>query len=130
MRWSVVQIYLADEGVFGVVEVTALGLNDPPHLPRVFFLPLGHDVVVGLNFEQPFEDQGKALGGRFFERQNFEVVVVQPQMAPVTFEMGFAEVVVEKCVVLEPGEFDLVRGKIEGPLQDAEGFLLTEQTDG
>src|ERR1700731_2864420 len=43
--------------------------------------------------------------------------------------MGFAEVVIEKGVVLEPGRFDLLRGKVESLLENAEGFLFIEQTD-
>ena len=47
----------------------------------------------------------------------------------MAFEMGIAEVVIEKGVVFEPGRFDLLRGKVEGLLENAEGFLFIEQTD-
>jgi len=86
-------------------------------------------VVVSLDFEQAFEDERKALRGRFFERQNPHVIVVDAEVPSVAFEMGFAEVVIEKGVVFEPGRFDLLLGKVEGLLENAEGFLFVEQTD-
>ena len=102
--WRIVQIDLAGERPLGVVKVAALGLNDPAHLAGIFLFPLGHDVIVRFHFEQPFKDEWKALRGRFFERQDFDVVVVDAEMAAVAFERGFREVVVEKGVVLELGE--------------------------
>src|SRR5216684_1613454 len=112
-----------------IVKVPALGLNHPSGFARIFFLPFGHNVVVSLDFEQALEDQRKALRGWFFERQNSYVIVVNAEVPSVAFEMGFAEVVIEKGVVLEPGRFDLLLGKVESLLENTEGFLFIEQTD-
>src|SRR6266478_1758090 len=129
MRRRVVEIDLADKRVLRIVKVPALGLNHPPGFARIFFLPFGHNVIVGLDFEQAFEDQRKGLRRWFFERQNPHEMVVNAEVPSVAFEMGFAEVVIEKGVVFEPGRFDLVRGKVEGLLENAEGFLFIEPTD-
>src|SRR5882762_3735776 len=129
MRRRVVEIHLTDERMLGIVKVPSLGLNHPSGFARIFFLPFGHNVVVSLDFEQALEDERKALGGRFFERQNSHVIVVEAEVPSVAFEMGFAEVVIEKGVVFEPGRFDLLRGKVESLLESAEGFLFIEQTD-
>ena len=99
-------------------------------LPESSLLPFGDDVVVGLHFEQAFENERKALGGRLFQRQDLDVVVVHAQMAAMAFEVRFAEVVVEKRVVLEFGEFELVGVEVEGLLQDAERFLFVENANG
>ena len=48
----------------------------------------------------------------------------------MAFEMGFAKVVIEKGVVFEPSKVDLLWGKVEGLLENTEGFLFVEQTDG
>jgi len=129
MRRSVVKVHLADERVLRIVKVPALGLNHPSDFARIFFRPFGHNVVVGLDFEQALEDQRKALRRRFFERQNPHVIVVDAEVPSVAFEMGLAEVVIEKGVVFEPGRFDLLCSKVKGLLENAEGFLFIEQTD-
>ena len=129
MRRRIVEVHLTDERMLRIVKVPALGLNHPSGFARIFFLPFGHNVVVGLDFEQALEDQRKALRGGFFERQNPHVIVVEAEVPSVAFEMGFAEVVIEKGVVFEPGRFDLLRGKVESLLENAEGFLFIEQTD-
>ena len=100
---------------------------DPPRLAGIFLFPFGDDVIVGFNFEQALEDEREALGGRFLERQNLDVVIVQPQMPAVAFEMRLAEVVVEESVVFELGEFELVRGEVERLLENAERFVFVEQ---
>src|SRR5258707_14643517 len=125
----VIEVHLADERVLRIVKVPAFGLYYPPGFARIFFLPFGHNVVVGVDFEQVFEDQRKTLRGWFFERQNPHVMVVNAEVPSVAFEMGFAEVVIEKGVVFEPGRFDLLRGKVESLLENAERFLFIEQTD-
>src|SRR6476660_4056406 len=124
MRRSVVKVQLADERVLRIMKVPALGLNHPSGFARIFFLPFGHNVVVGLDFEQALEDQRKALRGWFFERQYPHEIVVNAEVPSVTFEMGFAEVVIEKGVVLEPGRFGLLLGKVESLLENTEGFLF------
>src|SRR6266403_4449225 len=129
MRRRVIEVDLTDERVLCIMKVPTLGLNHPSGFARIFFRPFGNNVVVGLDFEQTLEDQRKALCRRFFEGQNPHVIVVDAEMPSVAFEMGFAEVVIEKGVVCEPGGFDLLRGKVKGLLENAEGFLLIEQTD-
>jgi hypothetical protein len=129
MRRRVVKVHLADERVLRVVKVPALGLNHPSDFARIFFRPFGHNVVVGLDFEQALEDQRKALGRRLFKGQYPHEIVVEAEVPSMAFERGFAEVVIEKGVVFEPGRFDLLRGKVKGLLENAEGFLLVEQTD-
>src|SRR6267154_1622640 len=129
MRRRVIEVDLTDERVFRIMKVPTLGLNHPSGFARIFFRPFGDNVVVSLDFEQALEDQRKALRRRFFERQNSDVIVVDAEVPSVAFEMGFAEVVIEKGVVFEPGRFNLVRGKVESLLENAEGFLFIEQTD-
>jgi hypothetical protein len=70
-----------------IVEVPALGLNHPSRFARIFFLPFGHNVAVGLDFEQALEDKRKALRGGFFESQNPHVIVVETEVPSVAFEM-------------------------------------------
>src|SRR5260370_13969493 len=129
MRRRVVEVNLTDERVFRIMKVPTLGLNHPSGFARIFFRTFGNNVVVGLDFEQTLEDQRKTLRRRFFEGQNPHVIVVDAEMSSVAFEMGFAEVVIEKGVVSEPGRFDLLRGKVKGLLETAAGFLFIEQTD-
>ena len=126
---SVVETDLAEERTLGVVKVAALGLDDPAHLAGIFFFPFRDDVIVGFDFEQAFEDERKALGGRFLEGQNLDVVIVHAQMPAMTFERRFGEVVIEKGVVLEFGEFEFVGMEVECSLENAEGFLLVEHAD-
>ena len=125
----VVETDLAREGTLGVVEVAALGLDDPAHLAGIFLFPLRHDVIVRFDFEQAFEDQWKALGGRFLEGQNLDVVIVDSQMPAMTFDRRFREVVVEKGVVFEFGEIEFCGMEVERSLENAEGFLLVEHAD-
>jgi len=47
----------------------------------------------------------------------------------VAFQVGFTEVVIEKGVVFKPSSLDLLGGKVEGLLENAEGLLFVEQTD-
>src|SRR5712664_3043559 len=129
MRRRIGEIHLTNERMLRIVEVPALGMNHPSGFARIFSLPFGHNVVVGLDFEQSLEDQRKALRGGFFERQNPHVIVVEAEVPSVAFEMGFAEVVIEKGVMFEPGRFDLLRGKVEDLLENAESLLFDEQTD-
>ena len=108
------------------MKVAALGLDDPAHLAGIFFFPLRDDVIVRLHFEQSFEDERKALGRRLFERQDLDVVVVDAQMPAMAFEVRFGKVVVEKGVVLEFGEIELVGMEVQRSLENAEGFLFAE----
>lgn len=64
--WSVVHIDLAEERAFGIVEVAAFRLDGSPCLAGIFLLPFGDNVVVGFHFEKAFENERKALRGRFF----------------------------------------------------------------
>src|SRR5208283_1404327 len=119
---SIVEADLASERALGVVKMAALGLNDPAHLAGIFFFPFRDDVKVCFHFKQAFEDERKALGGRLFERQNLDVVIVHPQMPAMAFEMRFGKVVIEEGVVFEFGEFELVRMEVERSLENAERF--------
>ncbi len=51
-------------------------------------------------------------------------------MPSVAFEMRLAKIVVEKGVVLQARKFDFVRREVECLFEDAEGFLLVEQSNG
>jgi len=76
LRCGVVQIDLADERALCVVKVTALRLNNPPGFARVFLLPFRDDVIVGLNFKKPLEDERETLRGRLLECEDFYVIIV------------------------------------------------------
>src|SRR5437899_3109419 len=120
---------MAHQGPLGVMEVAALRLNRFARLARILFLPLRDDVEVSLHFEKVFENERKALGRRFFEGQNLNVVVVEPQMPAMAFQVRFTKVVVEKRVVLEACELELERRKIQNSLKNAESVLLAEEFD-
>src|ERR1700693_3381646 len=104
------------------MEMAALGLDCSPHCSRVFLFPLGHDMEVGLDFEQSLKDQWEALRGGFLQRQHLHVIVVEAQKAAVAFEMVFTEVVAKKCVVFQTSHSNLLRIKVECLLEDAECF--------
>ena len=123
---SVVETDLACERSLGVVKMAALGLDDPAHFAGIFLFPFRDDVIVRFDFEQAFEDEGKALRGRLLECQNLDVVIVHAQMSAVAFERRFGQVVIEEGVVLELGEIEFVGMKVEGLLENAEGFLFVE----
>src|ERR1700675_4713025 len=112
------------------MEMAALGLDRSPHCSRVFFFPLGHDVEGGLDFEQSLKDQWEALRGWFLERQHLHVIIVEAKESTMAFEMGFAEVIVQKSVIFQAGERNLLRIEIESLLEDAECFLFVVQPYG
>jgi len=56
-----------------------------------------------VHVEEPFEQEGKGVGGRFLERENFDEVVVEAQVTAMAFEVRLAQVVVEKGVVFQFG---------------------------
>ena len=126
LRGSVVKTDLAGERTLGVVKVAALGLDDPAHFAGIFLFPLRHDVIVRFHFEQAFEDERKALGGRLLERQNLDVVIVYAEMSAMAFERGLGKVVIEKGIVFEFGEFEFVGMEVERSLENAKGFLFVE----
>src|SRR5579872_7462666 len=98
------------------MEVAALGLNRFARLARILSLPLRDDVKVGLYFEKVLEDQWKALGRGLFEGQDLDVVIVELQMSAMAFQVRFAKVVVEKRVVLEPGELKFLGREVQHSL--------------
>src|SRR5271156_6931496 len=106
--------------------MTALGLDDPAHLARIFFFPFRDDVKVRFHFKQAFEDERKALGGRLLERQNLDVVVGHAEMPAMAFNRRFGKVVVEEGVVFELGEIEFVWIEVERSLENAKGFLFVE----
>src|SRR5580704_10419816 len=112
------------------MEMAALALDGSSHCSRVFLFPLGHDMEVGLDFEQSLKDQWKALCGGFLERQHFHVIIVEPKESAMAFQMGFAEIIVQKGVVFQAGERNLLWIEIKGVLEDAECLLLVEQQHG
>src|ERR1700730_8019212 len=123
---TLVQADLAGERALGVVKMAALRLDDPAHLAGVFLFPLGHDVIVRFDFQQPFEDERKALSGGFLKRQDLDVVVVHAQISAVTFDGRFREVIVQEGVVFQLGEFEFVGMKVERSLENAEDLLFIE----
>src|ERR1700733_1900730 len=112
------------------MEMAALGLVGSPHCSRVLLFPLGHDMEVGLDFEQSLEDQWEALRGRFLERQHLHVIFVETKESAMAFEMGFAEVIVQKSVIFQSSQRNLLWIEIESLLENAECFLLVEQPHG
>src|SRR6202162_1707232 len=112
------------------MEMAALGLDGSPHCSRVFLFPFGHHMEVGLDFEQSLKDQREALRGGFLERQHLHVIIVEAKESAMAFEMGFAEVIVQKSVIFQAGERNLLRIEIKSLLEDAECFLLVEQPHG
>src|ERR1700730_17925895 len=98
--------------------MSALGLNGPPHLSRVFFFPLGHDVVVRMDFQEPFKDQWEALCGGFLKGQDLHVKVVEAKKSAMALKMGFAEVVIQKSVVFQTGERIFLRVKVQSLFED------------
>ena len=48
--------------------------------------------------------------------KNLDVVVVEPQMPAMAFEMRFAKVVVEKRVVFQACELELLRREVQRAL--------------
>src|ERR1700674_5517678 len=101
------------------MEMAALGLDGSPHCSRVFPFPLGHDMEVGLDFEQSLEDQWEALGGGFLERQHLHVIIVEAKEAAVAFEMGFAEVIVQKSVIFQSSQRNLLWIEMRSLLENA-----------
>ncbi len=73
-------------------------MDEAPALGRVLLLPLTANEIVGFDFEEPLEDQGKGLRGRVFERQHLHVIVVNAKKSSVALDVGFAEVIVQECV--------------------------------
>ena len=112
------------------MEVTALRLDDPPSLTGIFPLPFRDDVIVGFNFKKPLEDERKTLRGRLLECEDPDVVIVEPEMPSVAFEMRLAKIIIEKGVVLELSKIALCRREVEDTLQDAECVVLVEHPNG
>src|ERR1700730_5975575 len=108
------------------MEMAALGLDGSPHCSRVFLFPLGHDMEVGLDFEQSLKDQREALRGGLFQRQDLDVIIVEAKESAMAFEMGFAEVIVQKSVIFQAGERNFLRIGNKSLLAEAECFLLVE----
>src|SRR5258708_36758564 len=103
-------------------------MDEAPALGRVLLLPLTAYEIVGVDFEEPLEDQGKALRGWFFGRKHLDVVVVNAEKPPVASNRGFAEVVVKDRVSLEPGLFTFQRREILNFFQNANSFVMRHIT--
>src|SRR5579883_3005982 len=102
---------MAHQRPLGIVEVPAAGMDQAATLIGRLFLPFGHDVIIGFNFEEPLENQREGLGGRFLEGQNLHEMIAQPQMPAMAFEVGLAQVPVKKRIVLEASGFELAGSK-------------------
>src|SRR3984893_1390034 len=126
LRSRVIHVDLADEGSLGVVKMAALALDDSAHLAGIFLFPFRHDVIIGFHFKQALEDERKALSGRLFERQHFDVIIVYAKMSAMAFDRRFGEIVVEEGVVFEFSEFEFVRMEVERSLENAKGFPFAE----
>jgi hypothetical protein len=48
----------------------------------------------------------------------------------VTFKVGFAQIIVQECIVLECGKCEFVGMKVQRPFENAEGFLFAEDANG
>src|SRR5579871_457360 len=115
-RRCVGNIQVAHERALGVVEVTAFRLDCLASLTGIFLLPLRDDVEVCLHFEKALENEREGLGRWLFEGENLDVVIVEAEMAAMAFEVRFAEVVVEKRIVLEPCKPEFQRREIQRSL--------------
>ena len=130
LRCCIVQIDLAHERPLGVVKVAAFGLDGAAGLAGFFFLPFGHDVIVGANVEKPFEQQRKGVRRGLLERENLDEVVVHAQIGAMTFKVRFAQIVVKEGVVLERRGIEFQRIEIQRAFQHPKRFLLSEQAHG
>src|SRR5439155_21610471 len=74
-------------------------------------------------------EQWETLRRGLFRRQHLYVVVVQEQKSTMAFEMTFAEIEIEKGVVFEFREIELLGCEVEDFLQHPESGLLVEQLD-
>src|SRR5579883_1037014 len=117
---------MAHQRPLGIVEVPAAGMDQAATLIGRLFLPFGHDVIIGFNFEEPLENQREGLGGRFLEGQNLHEMIAQPQMPAMAFEVGLAQVPVKKRIVLEASGFELAGIEVQDALEDSKGLLLPE----
>src|SRR5882762_2294609 len=112
------------------MKMPSLGLNAAAGFARFFLFPLGHNVEVCAHVEKAFEQQRKGMRGGFFQREDFDVVVVQAQMPSVTFEMRFREVVVEEGVVLQLGGIEFERIEVESSFENDECFVFRKNAGG
>src|SRR5438270_14034596 len=97
--------------------MAAAGVNASACLRCVLPLPFGRYKEVTLDFEELLEEQRETLRRGLFQGEYLDVVVVQAQKSTMAFEMRFAEIEVEKGVVLEFREFELLRCEVEDFLQ-------------
>ncbi len=88
--------------------MAAAGVNPPARLRRVLPLPFGRYKEVTLDFEELLEEQRETLRRGLFQREHLDVVVVQAQKSTMAFEMRLAEIEVEKGVVFEFREVELL----------------------
>src|SRR5216683_397851 len=112
------------------MKVPSARVNPAARLVRLLLLPFGYDKEISLNFQELLENQREALGGRFFERQHPDVVVIDAKKSAMAFDVGLREVVVEKRVMLQPAGFDLERREVQELFQEPECLVLVEQLNG
>src|SRR5258708_12820218 len=99
-------------------------MNPAARLVRLLLLPFGYDKEISLDFQEFLENQREALGGRFFERQHPDVVVIHAKKSAMAFDVGLREVVVEKRVMLQPGGFALTRRTVQQFFQEPKCLSL------
>src|SRR5258708_6273991 len=120
--------HVAGERPLRVVEVPAPGMDETPAPCRVLLAPLAAKKVVGFHFKKALKDQGKAMRGRFFERKNFDVIVVEPEMSAMTFDVRFREEIVEESVASKACSFEFQWRKVQHLLQNAKCVGLPQNT--
>src|SRR5450755_4016139 len=108
------------------MKVPSARMNPAAGLVRLLLLPFRNDEEISLDFQEFLENQWEALGGRFFERQHPDVVVIDAKKSAMAFEVGLREVVVKKCVMLQMAGFDLARREVQELFQKPECLVLVE----
>jgi len=103
---------VAEDRHLGVMVVPPVALNAPLDFAIVDGMPFRADNEVGFDFQELLEDQGKALAGRFFQRENLDENVVQQKVPAMAFQGVVGKIIIKEGVVLAPGEVDLVRREV------------------
>src|SRR5260221_9352757 len=111
------------------MKVPSARVNPAARFVRLFLPPFRYDKEISLDFQELLENQREALGGRFFEGQHPDVVVIEAKKSAMAFDVGLRQVVVEKRVMLQSGRLDLDRREVQELFQEPECLVLVEQLD-
>ena len=107
--------------------VATRGLDSAARGVVVLTNPLsGQDEVAG-DVLKPFEQVRECLAGRFLEREDFDVPVVETEVVAVALQGLVTSKVVEEDIVLEPYAARLVRCVVEESPKEDKGFVLVEE---